>query len=102
LVGYYTRNLIRVKSYCHLKKRELGVDYSLIAKTSMLQKDNCTVFYTCNFIMEILTVGNVECEMAFVLIGYGSRNTKRAKNYGRLKKRESNKDCSVITKTSML
>jgi len=52
--------------------------------------------------MEILTIENVECELAFVLIGCGARKSKWIKSYGRLKKRESDENCCVITKISML
>jgi len=102
LIGYGSRNPKWVKSYSRLKNKELGEDCSVITKTWMLQKNNQTVFYAQKLIMEIPTVRNVEREKAFVLIGYGSRNSKRVKRNGRLKNIESGESCSVITKTSML
>ena len=46
--------------------------------------------------MEIRTVGNVEHGKSFVLIGCGSRNSKRVKSYGRLKKQKRAMDLTVI------
>jgi len=102
LIGYGSRNSKGVKSYGRLKNRELDEDCSVITKTSMLQKKNLTVFYTLYVIMRIPTVGNVERENAFVLIGYGSCNSKQVTSYGYLKNRESGDDYSVITRTIML
>jgi len=52
--------------------------------------------------MEIPTVGNVEREKVFVLIGYGSHNSKQVKSYDRLKNRKSDEGYSLITKTPMV
>ena len=46
--------------------------------------------------VEIPTVGNVEHGKCFVLIGCGSRNSKRVKSYGRLKKQKRAIDRIVI------
>ena len=46
--------------------------------------------------MRIQTIRNVEHGKSFVLIGCGSRNSKRVKSYGLLKKRKKAKDRSLI------
>ena len=46
--------------------------------------------------MTIRTVGNVEYGKSFVLIGCGSRKSKRVKSYGHLKKRKKAMDRSLI------
>ena len=53
--------------------------------------------------MTIRTVRNVEHGKSFVLIGCGSRNSKRVKSYGRLKKRKKGRtarrsDSTVLAK----
>ena len=46
--------------------------------------------------MTIPTVRNVEYGKSFVLIGCGSRKSKRVKSYGRLKKPKKATDRSLI------
>ena len=52
----------------------------------VVKKIKMEFFCTRNRSMTIPTVRNVEHGKSFVLIGCGSRNSKRVKSYGRLKK----------------
>ena len=51
----------------------------------VVKKIKMEFFCTGNRSMTIPTVRNVEHGKSFVLIGCGSRNSKRVKSYGRLK-----------------
>ena len=54
------------------------------------------LFFTQNRSMTIRNVRNVEHGKRFILIGCGSRNFKRVKTYGRLKKRKKATDRPLI------
>ena len=61
-----------------------------------VEKTKMELFCTQNRSTIIRTVGNVEHGKSFVLRGYGSRNSKRVKSYGRLKKWKKATDRSLI------
>ena len=62
----------------------------------VVEKIKKEFFCTRNRSMTIPTVRNVEHGKSFVLIGCGSRNSKRVKSYGRLKKLKKATDRSSI------
>ena len=61
-----------------------------------VEKIKMELFCTQNTSMIIQTIIDVEHGKIFVSIGCGSRNSKRVKSYGRLKKRKKAMECSSI------